>query len=88
MVFDDTVSAQVSKPFTYPIAVSGVPTNFSASGLPAGLSVNSVTGIIIGVPTTAGTYSATISAANKIGTGNTATLLITVIKIILKPAQK
>ncbi len=38
------------------------PYTWSATGLPAGLSINSSTGQITGTPTTAGTYSVTVSA--------------------------
>jgi hypothetical protein len=54
---------------TYNIAASGGPTSFGATGLPAGLSVNSATGVISGIPTTAGTYTVTVSATNSTGTG-------------------
>jgi len=58
------------------IAASGAPTSFNATGMPAGLSVNTTTGVISGIPTTAGTYSTTLSATNAYGTG---TLIITFI---------
>ena len=35
---------------------------FSATGLPAGLSINATTGTISGTPTTGGTYSVTVTA--------------------------
>ncbi|MEU9101023.1 M4 family metallopeptidase [Streptomyces sp. NPDC048361] len=37
---------------------------YSATGLPAGLSINSSTGLITGTPTTAGTSSVTVTAKN------------------------
>ena len=63
--------------FSYQITASGNPTNYNATGLPAGLSVNRNTGLISGTPATNGTSSVTISAINVNGTG-TATLTITI----------
>ena len=64
-------------PFGYQIIASGNPTSYAASGLPAGLSVNSSTGAIRGTPTTAATSNVTIKATNVTGTGS-ATLVLTV----------
>src|SRR5437879_1512140 len=64
--------------FTYQIVASNCPTSYNATGLPSGLTVNTSTGLISGTPTTAGTYSVTISATNSGGTG-TATLTITIL---------
>src|SRR5207253_6576888 len=71
-----TATGQVGVAFSYQITATNNPTSFNATGLPAGLSVNTSTGLISGTPTTAGTYSVTISATNAGGTGS-ATLVIT-----------
>jgi hypothetical protein len=72
-----TATGQVGVAFSYQITATNNPTSFSATGLPAGLSVNTSTGLISGTPTTVGTYSVTISATNAGGTGS-ATLVITI----------
>src|SRR5262249_38709025 len=46
------------------------PTSFSASFLPAGLSLDPNTGIISGTPTTLGGFTITTSASNSCGTGS------------------
>ncbi|MBX7548148.1 M4 family metallopeptidase [Streptomyces sp. NPDC004232] len=51
---------------------------YSASGLPAGLSINSSTGLITGTPTTAGTSSATVTVTDSTGASGTATFNWTV----------
>lgn len=74
-----SVSATVGQTFpAYTITATGVPTpnSFSAIGLPAGLTLNSATGVITGTPTVFGTFPVTIAATNTTGTG-TATLTLT-----------
>ncbi|MGC2222053.1 MAG: DUF4082 domain-containing protein [Methylocella sp.] len=73
-----TASGTVGTPFNYPITATNNPTSFNAAGLPAGLSVNTTTGVIAGTPTAAGTSSVTLSATNATGTGS-ATLTLEVI---------
>lgn len=57
--------------FSQTLSATGVPTSWavSAGALPAGLSLNTGTGVISGTPTAAGSYSVTIRATNAHGNG-------------------
>jgi hypothetical protein len=59
-------------------SASGQTLTYSASGLPAGLSINSSSGLITGTPTTAGTSSATVTAKDTTGATGSATFTWTV----------
>lgn len=61
--------AAVGRAFSWPLSASENPTKFIVTGLPAGLSLNSQTGLISGVPTLAGPNKVRISAQNLVGTG-------------------
>jgi hypothetical protein len=52
-------------------SASGQTLSYSATGLPAGLSINSSTGLISGTPTTAGTSSVTVTATDTTGASGT-----------------
>lgn len=67
---------------TYTITGSNSPTSYSATGLPAGLSIDTGTGAITGTPTASGNFSATIGVSNASG-GGTATLELTIAKAAL-----
>ncbi len=73
----NTANGQVNSLFTFTIAGTHTPTSYSATSLPAGLTLNTSTGIISGTPTVAGTTVTTVAASNAGGAG-TATLTIVV----------
>jgi fibronectin type 3 domain-containing protein len=74
-----SASGTVNEPFTYTITAANNPASFAATGLPAGLSLNSTTGVISGAPTTAGVFNIALSATNGTGTGN-ASLALSIAK--------
>ena len=57
-------------PFTVTASPAGTYT-WSASGLPAGLTIGSTTGTVSGTPTTAGTFTVTVTATGSAGSGST-----------------
>ncbi len=72
-----TVGTAIS---TYFVTASNSPTSFNVGALPAGLSLGGTVTVptISGTPTTAGTYTVSLSANNATGTGATTTLTITI----------
>ena len=72
-----TANGTVGSAFSYQITATNSPTSYGATGLPAGLTVNTSTGQITGTPTGAGTSTVAMSAINGGGTG-TATLTLTI----------
>jgi serine protease len=62
-----TVGTSVSLQIHATDSASGQTLTYSATGLPAGLSINSSSGVISGAPTTAGTYTTTATAKDTTG---------------------
>ena len=64
------LNGQVGTPFTYQISAANNPISYGASNLPAGVELNSTTGVISGTPSAAGVISAVVlSATSPAGTG-------------------
>ena len=75
-----TANGTQNSPFTYGISATNMPSPFSsysATGLPANLSVNTITGAITGTPTGFGSFSPSISATNLAGSAS-ATLALSI----------
>ena len=72
-----TASVQMGNGFSYTIKASNNPTSYNATGLPAGLSVNTATGVISGTSTVLGVSTVTLTATNAGGSG-TKSLTLTV----------
>lgn len=71
-------SATAGSSFRYQISATNQPKNYATGVLPAGLVLNSLTGLINGTPLSAGSASFALSATNDGGTGN-ATLVLNVL---------
>ncbi|MEO6004467.1 MAG: putative Ig domain-containing protein [Opitutus sp.] len=64
-----TASGQTGVNFSYQVTASNQPTTFGATNLPAGLNINTTTGLVSGIPVLPGIADITLSAANGGGTG-------------------
>jgi glucose/arabinose dehydrogenase len=72
-----TAAGVAGASFNYAIAATNSPGSYGATGLPAGLTVATTTGVISGIPSLAGSYPVTLTATNASGTG-TALLSLTI----------
>src|SRR5579862_6081501 len=73
-----TVGTAASLQISASDSASGQTLTYTATGLPAGLSINSATGLISGTPTTAGTSTVTVTATDTTGASGSATFSWTV----------
>jgi hypothetical protein len=72
-----TVGTAVSRQISATDTASGT-LGYTATGLPAGLSINASTGLISGTPTTAGTSTVTVTATDSTGPSGSTTFTWTV----------
>ncbi len=73
-----TVGTAASVQVSASDSASGQTLTYAATGLPAGLSINSSSGLISGTPTTAGTSTVTVTATDTTGASGSATFTWTV----------
>ena len=62
------ISGRIGESFKYVISTTSPAVSYDANGLPPGLSLNSITGEITGIPTTSGIFSAILFAIYADGT--------------------
>jgi hypothetical protein len=72
-----TATGTAGTAFSYQITATNSPTNFGASGLPTGLTINSTSGLISGTPSAPGIFTVALTAMNGSGTGS-ASLVLTI----------
>lgn len=82
VVEEADLAGTVGMPFTYQIVASGTPTSYAVSTdlLPAGLTLNTTTGLISGTPTAAGEFLNGIEATNTSGTSAEAVFIFEIVK--------
>ena len=74
---DSAAQGQTGVEFRYQVVSNGNPTSYTATGLPPGLSIDAVNGLIYGTPTNGGVYATRVTASNAAG-ATTFTVTITI----------
>lgn len=64
-----TTVAFLGQPFSFTVRGANAASAYTASGLPPGVGFNAATGVLSGIPTLAGDYQVTVTAANAFGLG-------------------
>lgn len=72
-------AGKVGAPYRFRVSASGVPSpQFSATGLPAGLTIATASGLISGTPTVSGTTTLVLVAGNGVRPNASASYLLTI----------
>ncbi len=72
-------AAEVARAFAWQLAASNNPTSFAATGLPAGLVLNTATGLVTGAPTVSGPgFRVNVTARNVAGVSAVKTFILPV----------
>jgi YVTN family beta-propeller protein len=71
-----TLTGTVGKTFSHQIAATNRPTSYAGAGLPSGLAINRLTGLVSGTPAVSGTFVAALTAANVYGSGTASRTLV------------
>jgi hypothetical protein len=74
-----TAKFSVNAPFIYTITATNTPTAFTATNLPAGLTLDPTTGVISGSVSTIGVFTITVGASNSAGASAPLTVTITIL---------
>jgi outer membrane protein assembly factor BamB len=69
-------SGMQGSPFTLQIVATNSPSSYTASPLPGGLTLNPVTGLISGLPTTPGDTTVSMTASNSLGVSPVVTVYV------------
>ena len=73
-------SGSLTAPLTYNVSATNGPIlSYSAAGLPSGLTLNSITGLVTGTPTQAGTFNVNFTATNSRGQSATTSATFTIL---------
>jgi hypothetical protein len=73
-----TAKGPTGSAFSYALTANNSPESFIVTGLPAGLSLNTTSGLISGIPSPEGTYTLTVVAVNALGNGPAATVTLSI----------